>query len=48
MIFVLLDGNKPSASKYDTHARSIYKSTVGRLETADIDQEVKERAIMCM
>ncbi|RDD39311.1 Cullin-associated NEDD8-dissociated protein 1 [Trichoplax sp. H2] len=43
-----LDGNKQSLARYDVHARNIYKSTVARLETTDIDQEVKERAITCM
>lgn len=33
---------------YRPYVKDIYSSTLMRLKAADIDQEVKERAISCM
>ena len=34
--------------EYKPYVKDLYKCTLNRLIAADIDQEVKERAISCM
>ncbi|GFS00899.1 cullin-associated and neddylation-dissociated 1, partial [Elysia marginata] len=42
------DCNSKSSFDYKPYVKSLYSCTVKRLKAADIDQEVKERAIACM
>ena len=46
MYFVWLDAE--SDFNYTPYVMDLYTCTLMRLKAADIDQEVKERAISCM
>ena len=43
-----LPSDEPCEFDHHPFAYDIYRSALHRLEAADIDQEVKERAITCM
>ncbi|KAH0549044.1 cullin-associated NEDD8-dissociated protein 1 [Cotesia glomerata] len=48
LVQVIRPHNKPVNPEFAVISTEIYRSTLSRLKTADIDQEVKERAIACM
>ncbi|KAJ8684120.1 hypothetical protein QAD02_019912 [Eretmocerus hayati] len=48
LVQVIRPHDKPSNFDFTPLSGELYKSTLSRLRTADIDQEVKERAIACM
>ncbi|XP_024947857.1 cullin-associated NEDD8-dissociated protein 1 isoform X2 [Cephus cinctus] len=48
LVQVIRPHDKPSNFDFTTLSGELYRSTLSRLKTADIDQEVKERAIACM
>ena len=41
-------GVQASSFEFRPYVKNIYQCTLTRLKAADIDQEVKERAISCM
>ena len=41
-------GVQASSFEFRKYVQDIYRCTLTRLKAADIDQEVKERAISCM
>ena len=45
-LFVFSDGG--GEFDFRVYIRELYQCTLQRLKAADIDQEVKERAIACM
>ena len=45
---LLLEGVSSSTFEFRAYVKDIYECTLLRLKAADIDQEVKERAISCM
>ncbi|XP_014297197.1 cullin-associated NEDD8-dissociated protein 1 [Microplitis demolitor] len=48
LVQVIRPHNRPINPEFTSLSAEIYRSTLARLKTADIDQEVKERAIACM
>lgn len=48
MMSLMLISDKPFCRGFTPLSNEIYHCTLMRLKTADIDQEVKERAIACM
>ncbi|CAH1772992.1 unnamed protein product [Owenia fusiformis] len=48
MVKVIRPLEQPTAFSFAPYVKEIYTATLSRLKAADIDQEVKERAISCM
>ncbi|KAF7693162.1 hypothetical protein HF521_008478 [Silurus meridionalis] len=48
MVKMMRPLDKPSSFDSNPYVRDVFNSTLKRLKAADIDQEVKERAISCM
>ena len=46
--YVLTISDREVSFKFQTYVPELYECTLKRLKAADIDQEVKERAISCM
>lgn len=48
LVKVIRPLDEPEKFDYKPYVNTLYESTLARLVAADIDQEVKERAISCM
>ncbi len=48
LVKVIRPLDQPTNFKFEPYVPDLYQATLKRLKAADIDQEVKERAISCM
>ncbi len=48
VLFVFCVSDAPANFNFQPYVGDLYQCTLRRLKAADIDQEVKERAISCM